>query len=628
MPDLATDVEWFERKGNADALWRRYEEIRGQSRQRNDLNRFYCSLYHDRAYQGFGATENIAELFIDGMREKLNENVIAQIIGTLSAKLAKNKPKPTVLTDGGDWALQQRAKKYDKFIWGVMRRSRVYALQRASDLHMLITGTGAIYCGSRNGQIYCEAVPPWELFVDSSEARYGTPRSIYRRQFVDRRLLQRLYTKSRHDIERAHASTSSDVFGVQGSVSSDMIEVVTGWRLPSFEGSGDGRVIVMIEGTELDSAPWERERFPFAFSRDQLAPEGFWGIGRVALLVGMQMELNQTLTKRQEALRMLGAPFIAVEEGSSVVLSHLTNAIARIIKYKGTPPTVVAPSVISPETFQHSDRVKSSMFSSSRVSEMAATSMKPAGLNSGKALRAYADMQDDGMYDVLVRREDQIIELGELILDEAEALDATGEHDIGAVYVGPFGTERIDFADCKMDRDSFVLSVQPTSSLSTTLAGRLEDLSDMRELGIVTDPSEMQELLQLPDLNTAAARRNSMRELLLQVLEVETLDKGNVITPEPSWDLELAMKLCVQTRLRAQLSRAPADRIELLRIFESKAIWYLNGSGNPPPPEPAAPAPGPVVPVDPNQLPPQSGAEMLPEMAPNLGGQPGAVPMQ
>lgn len=624
----ANDLEWYDRKGDADAMFRRFEEIKGQSRIRTDLDRFFCSLYHDRAYQGLG-TANLAESFIDGIRERLNENVIARIIGTLSAKLAKQKPKPSILTDGADWALQQRAKKYDKFVWGVMRRSKAYQCQRMSDLHMLLTGTGAIFCGSRHGQVFLEATPSRELFVDNSEGRYGSPRSLYREQFIDRRVLISLYPKRKKDIEGARASNSRDLLGSSSSISSDMIQVVTGWRLPSHTEANDGRVIVMIDGCELDSAPWTRERFPFAFSRYMLAPEGFWGIGCVAQLVGQQLELNNTLAKRQDALGLLGVPFIAIAKGSGIVKSHLSNALGRIIEYTGAPPMVVAPSVISPETFQHGDRVKSSMFSSAGVSEMAAAAMKPAGLNSGKAIRAYSDMQDDGLHDVLVRREDQILELAELILDEAEALHESGEHDVGAVYVGPFGTEKIDFADCKMDRESFVLSVQPTSSLATSLSGRLEDLADMRELGIIDDPAEMQELLQLPDLTNAASRRNSMRELILQILEVETLEKGNVVTPEPGWDLELCLKLCLQTRLRAQLARAPADRVELLRVFETKTIWYLNGNAEPLPPEPP-----PAPPVDPSAIPadatqpPMDPGMLPPEMAPIPGGQPGALPMQ
>jgi hypothetical protein len=628
---MAVDLlarEWFDSdvEGHED-LWRRFDQIKSQSQLRLNLDRFYCSLYYDRAYQGFNAGDNLAELFVEGMRDRLNENVIARIVQTLSAKFAKQKPKPTVLTDGADWGLQQRAKKYDKYIWGVLHKAKVYELQRASDLHMLIAGTGAIHCTSRNGSVYCETVPPWELFVDTNEGRYGSPRTLYRRQYIDRRLLAKLYPKQSEAILAATSIAFGDAFSATGNPNSDMIAVVTGWRLPSGPNSEDGRVVVAIDDATLSSGAWTRERFPFAFSRYSLAPEGFWGIGVVAQLVGMQLELNRTLTFRQEALRLLSAPFIAIESGSKIVKSHLSNAIGRIIEYTGTPPTVVTPSAISPESFTHSDRVKSGMFSQSGISELAATSMKPAGLNSGKAIRAYADMQDDGLHDALVRREQQVLDLAELILDEAEDLAENDEADTSAVYVGPFGTETINFDEAKLDRDAFVLRVQPTSSLSMTLSGRLEDLQDLRDLGIVTDPAEMQELLQLPDLETAAARRNSMRDLLLEVLEVRMLGDGVAVTPEPTWDLALALKLCVQTRLRAQLRNAPEDRLELLRVFEEQCIFYQQPAAPPgPPPAPTAPVVGPEQPTIP-QIPPELGAEQLPPemVSPNAGGQPVAA---
>ncbi len=63
--------------------------------------------------------------------------------------------------------------------------------------------------------------------------------------------------------------------------------------------------------------------------------------------------------------------------------------------------------------------------------------------------------------------------------------------------------------------------------------------------------------------------------------ETKILDEGVMVTPEPSWNLELAVKLCVATRLRAQLRGAPEDRIELLRIFEKFKVMPIAAVGRP-----------------------------------------------
>jgi len=610
--------------GNRIELMARFDRVRTQSQLRLDLDAFFMSLYHDRSYQGFDGDMDAAEAFLEGARERLNENVIFRIVTTLTAKLAKQKPKPTVLTDGADWALQQNAKKLDKFIWGTMHQCRAYEVQRQSDLHMILCGTGFIHVTSRGGKIHVEAVPPWEIFCEAASARYGSPRTIFRRQFIDRQLLASLYPDYSDEIMRSAAADHDDIAFSGGGYEHDMVTVVTGWKLPSSEGAEDGMTEVGIRGCSLTDGPqpWNRSRFPFAVSRYALAPEGYFGVGATVNLVGQQLELNRVLSTRQTALRMLGASFIAVERGSKVVKSHLSDQIGRIVEFTGTLPQVIAPGTIHPETFQHSDRVKSGMFSSVGVSEMAAASMKPAGLNSGKALRAYADMQDDGLHDIMVRREQQIVDLAELILDEAESIaEDDEESDIGVLYVGTFGTERINFRDSNMDRNAFVLRVQPTSSLSTTLSGRLEDLQDLRDLGLVNDPDEMREMLQLADLDAAAKRSNSMRDTMREVIEDEILGKGKAITPEPSWDLKACLKLAVQTRLLASLRGCPEDRITLLRGFEKKCIYYINQAQAPQQQQaaPASPETQPMGMPDGATLPPEMASTPAPEGLPVTG---------
>jgi hypothetical protein len=590
VTSLALNQEWFEGEKSAGELVRRFERVKAQSRLRVNLCRFYCSLYHDRSFQGFNDGSNVVEVLIEGMRERLNERVITRIVQGLSAKFARQKPKPTVVTDGAKWALRRRAKLYDKYIWGCFHRVGAYQLQRMSDLFAIITGMGAIYVTSRHGQIYAEAVPSWELFVDTAEARYGGPRTLYRHQLIDRRVLGAIYPKHKRAILDAHATGWDDIYHATGTGDSDMVAVVTGWRLPNGPKSEDGRVVVALASGDdqvvLDTAEWNRPRFPFAFCRYGLVPEGFWGMGIVEQLVGQQLELNRTLTFRQEALRLLSAPFFLVERGSKIIKSHLSNQIGRIIEYTGIKPTVEIPSAINPEQFQHGDRVKSSMFQQAGVSEMAMQAMKPAGLNSAPAQRAYADMLDDGIHDIFVRREQQVVDLAEVILDEMEDLAEQDGADSSVIYVGPNSTEKIDFRKARIDRDEFVLKVQPTSSLSTTLGGRLEDLSDLRELGLVEDKEEMRELLQLTDLEASAARHGVMRETLYKILEVEILENERSITPEPTWDLQLALTMCIESRMRAQLEGAEEGKIELLRIFESQCMAMLNkaaaGQGSPP----------------------------------------------
>ncbi len=616
MSDWRDSEEWFEQKApTAETLFRRFELIREQSRTRIDIDRFHCSLYYDRAYQGFGDGRSLEEITAEMFdQRRLNENVILRIVCTLAAKFAKQRSAPAMLTDMGDWAMQRRVDKYGRFLKGVLHECDVYERQRGSDLHNIICGTGFLGVSSRKSKIRVEFVPPWEIHVDTADGRNREPQTMYRRQLIARRRLQSMYPKFKDRIESVTGSSIRDAFDYFGRNDVDVVEVITGWHLPTDEDSGDGKVVVAIDDCILSQGEWNRPRFPFAESRYMLPPDGYWGIGVVSQLVGMQVELNRTLLSRQTALDMLSAPFVAVERGSQIVKTHISNLIGRILEYTGTPPVVTTPSTINPEQFLHGDRVKSSMFQNSGVSELAASSMKPVGLDSGKALRTYADMMDDALHDALIRRDRQILQLSEIILDEIESI-AESEEGYKARYVGPFGIESIKYSEISMDRDAIVMQVKSSSALATTLSGKIEDVEDLQGIGVQFEEGEIEELLNIPDLSESKERRFSMRNLLRQVIEVWMLDEGRYTAPEPRWSLQLALDIVSQTILRAQLGNAPADRIDLLRKFELECMTLL--------PQPM-PEPAPQLPTGAPLGPPDAASMGMP---PEMPQDPMSVPL-
>lgn len=615
-----TDEIWFEdekARESADGFMRCFDELKTNQSMRIQFDRFWCSLYYDRAYQGFTDGRDWSDIFVellDVSSGRLNENVICRIVATLSAKFAKQKSRPQCLTTLGDWALQRRADRYNRALEGILHDTRAYEEQRNSDITNIICGTGAIYGYSRNGKLHGEAVPPWELYVEIADGRNRKPRRVYRRQLIARRRLMKLYPELAKQIEMCSAVDAHEAFDVFGSSNPDVIEVVSGWSLPTDDDADDGRFMRAIAGVVLEDTEWNRPRLPFAFSRYMLPPDGMWGIGVVAGLVGMQVELNRSLANRQTALEMCSAPFIAVERGSQIIDSHISDQIGRIVEYTGKEPKVVAPGVIHPEQMQHTDRVRGSMFASTGLSELAATSLKPAGLDSGKALRVYADMMDDAFHDALLRRDQQILDLAEIYLDEIESI-CEDRGDYKSKYVGPFGIEVIKYSEVKIDRDSMYLKVLSTSALSTTIAGRTQDVLDLQAAGVQLSPEELEHLLSVPDLSESSERRNSMPNLLRQLLEEEMLGDGKYTAPEPRWDLNLALDIVSKTILMGQLRKAPVDRIELLRKFEVECMRLLQSAEPPPVSDmPVLPEGAPLAPEGTQS--PIAGGEQLagPEM--------------
>src|SRR5258708_1709729 len=76
-------------------------------------------------------------------------NVGQSTVDTVTAKIAKNKPKPLFLTSGGDYKLQEKAENLTKFVEGVMYENDAYTLGTQIFRDAAIWGTGALFIYER-----------------------------------------------------------------------------------------------------------------------------------------------------------------------------------------------------------------------------------------------------------------------------------------------------------------------------------------------------------------------------------------------------------------------------------------------------------------------------------------------
>ena len=183
------------------------------------------------------------------------------------------------------------------------------------------------------------------------------------------------------------ASRTTDNIDFGNTTLVDQIEVLEAWHLPSGEGATDGRHVICISNATLVDEQWDKGSFPFVFVRWTDPMLGFWGEGVACDIQGMQVEINKLLMKIQRAFHLMSVPRIYVENGSKIRKSFFNNEIGTIIPYTGQPPVQMTPPSLNREIFDHLERLYNRSFEIAGISQMAATSMKPAGLNSGAALR-------------------------------------------------------------------------------------------------------------------------------------------------------------------------------------------------------------------------------------------------
>jgi hypothetical protein len=558
-------------------------------------------------------------------------NVIQSIIDTVISKMAKNKPKPMFLTDGGDFSLQQKAKKLTKFMEGTFNSCEFYkkALQAMKDA--CIFGTGAVKFYKEDGNIKCERVFIDEIKVDDQEAFYSTPRQIHQEKYVHKSVLKEMFPDHADFIDTANDNTS-DMNVSSAQKLESIIKVIESWHLPSgktHDDNGneldhDGLHSISIANKTLFSEKYNKKHFPFVFFRWNEKPIGFWGLGLSEQLQGIQLEINKILRTIQVSMHLCSIPKILVEASSKVVTAHLNNKIGGIIKYAGTPPKYEPLGGVPGELFTHLDRLYERAYEISGVSMLSARSEKPGGIESGKALREFNDIESERFMEVMQRYERSFIDAAEICVAMArEIYEDLGEYK--TKVKGKNFIETIDWSEVDMEEDKYAMDIFPTDFLSNTPSGRLSDVQDLVTAGFIGKDDALK-LLDFPDLESTLSLMTASTEDIDRMLEL-MLDKGKYQTPEPYQNLEMGIKKCQQAYLRARAQGAPDDRLELLRRWmeDAQALLLKAAQGSTPPP----PMPQQSVPVT-NATPEEVPAVLQAEIAENanLGAPEAPLPQE
>jgi hypothetical protein len=567
----AKDTAWQRVLGVVDYLWDMPEE---KARRRDDVD--HARIYGNRYFRGFGPFQFAKAVPSKHDEDRLRANVCKPVVDTAVALTAgRNRPKATLVTNSGDWSQKRRAKKADRFIEGVFREAGMSSLGPQMFRDACIFGTGVIKFFPSSGRICAERVLPSELLVDPIDGMYERPRCIYQVRFVDKSVLLEAFGGAGRDnvsqaIKGAPLVADPDS-GAERTTTAEPVRVVESWHLPSGPDAKDGRHCIAIHGATLLYEDWERDRFPFVFFRWSHRVIGFWGTGLVEEVKPLQLDINITLRRIKECLHLMAVPRIFVQATAKAVKSLINNEVGAIIPYTGSqPPVFLTPPSVPPELFKHLQWLIQQAFEQAGISQMAAASRKPPGLESGEAIRTYNDIGSERVA-VQGREYEQVhMDGARICMDLSADLDAGREGGFATVFVrGRQSAERIKWADVVMDADSYVLQVHPTSALPRDAAGRTATVESWVQAGWV-DEHQAKRLLDFPDLDSendlVAAGRDLVDMHLERLLDYEPVADAYV-EPDPASDLQYAFTRAQQTLALARLENADDERLDLIRMY-------------------------------------------------------------
>ena len=577
------------------------------SARRAQMLEAYC-LYGDET----ALPENFIEL---RSQPSVTRNVLALATDTVVSEIVQTKPRPMFVTIGGDWLEQDRARKLTYFCDAEFDAANVQDLAEQAARDAVITGLGILRPRRDPGdpsRVIVERIFPPNLLVDDRGAVDVLPRSFFVRHLLDKWQLAELYPDEAPSIESA-PTVDAQAWYADGPRSQDIVEVIEAIHLPSKPGADDGRHALVIRDAVLFDAPYTYDEPPFCFVRAIKPLRRFWGLSLVQRAAPTQTELNRVLRRWNESLRLNATSLWFLNRQSRVVKAHMVNQVGAIVEHDGPPPQQMTPAVMHPQVAAYIDACEARIFKLMGASELAAASLKPAGLNSGRALQVYNDSQSRRFISFERAYEQLFVDLAKwFVVLHREIADEYPDHEV-IVSDGPSRKATIQWTDIDLDAQKYRARVFPASAFPTNPAAKIQMMQEMLASGVIDQQSFYELALDVPDLESVRNRIVAPIELVHKRLAKMLVD--NVyMPPEPTMDLALALRETTLAIQRAELEDVPEERVDLLRQFLTH-VQLLQAQAAAPPPMPPGPMP-------PEAMPPELGMAGAPMMQPGPPGLP------
>lgn len=594
-----SSVMMFEMLGTAEFL--------AQSQQsRISMASIYSKLYSNIASNESMSTQSkfMSTTNKSNPSDRPSYNVVASCTDTLVSNMVQSKPRPVFLTDNSDYKERRLAKQLNSFIQGELYRAKAYSKGEEVLKDSCLLGTGAIKIYERNKKVELERVLITELYVDSNDGMYRSPRTLYQKKLIDRAVAIGFFPKKFKEINKADVATLDSTSASMGNVS-DEILLWESWHLPSSPEAHDGRhVIACSSGLILDEE-WEDEDFPFVFFHYASNTLGFWAEGLASRLMGNQYQINKLLITISKAQSIVGVPRVFVENSSKVNTAHLNDEIGTVIKYTGVKPEYSVALCVPQELYTERDRLIQYSYQQEGVSSLSAAATKPAGLDSGTALREYDDVQSVRFTSQIKKYEAMYIEIAYKITNLATKIQKRdGKYE--TVFPSKNSCKQIELPKSSMMSNPYVIQCYDSSSLPRDPAGRQAKITEYIQAGVLS-LSEGRRLMDFPDLDQVETLANAAEERILKYLDM-IVEDGKYTPPDPFMDIGLANTLVVQYYNLYVASNLEEEKAEMLRDF-----WTALKEFAPPPMAPMNPTqanaqPLPTSPLVPNGNSPQIAA--------------------
>lgn len=555
---------WHEQEEPHLAVFSDAERIGRVTSGRRLQDLYLACLYDDEELAALVGGTSLSEY----TPQTLSTNIVKRQIDAFTTRMTKNRPLPMPLTTGGNYSQQRQAKSLGKFFEGVLDQVNYWPVREQRIRDAGLWGSGFAYNYRVGGKLYHDRFFGWEVEVDPREAMYGTPRTFRLKRYVDTRDLIRRFPDKEEEIREAQRKDPNDRWHVGWDDTCDLRLVRGIWRTASDESADDGDFALCVSNATLLRGKYKWTSPPFSKIDVLPALVGWRGQGIAKNLIGLQYEVNAIGMRMQEQGYMTGS-YLLVEDGAGIETDTLDNGIATVVRYRGTKPEWHNPPPWHPAFFEWYMFLRGrAPAEESRMSEQATRGEKPPGLDSGAAVRAWKQLDDDAYVPAGRSDERDVINTSWQFFDlleeiQAERGDEKDERKPYSVRVesrehGRSMVKELDFAKVRLAREQFILRTFPTSFLRGTPEEQIQMTRELIDSGFLSQ-DEALALIDFPDLqrvlNLRGGARRNIERLLERIKDSDSVEeaKKNYEYPVAAWNLELCKALGLMCYLDAKL---------------------------------------------------------------------------
>lgn len=548
---------------------------------------------------------------------RLRMNILRPIVDAKIARIATDRVKIRFLTSGGTYSDRRKAERITKAIAALAYSSKEHFVSQLAYRDSLVIGTGFVKAYEVDEYLRLERMSPKHILVDQNcvikPVNYYQVEKINKEVFIDY-MSSRVpdWNEKKAEIVRRSSTEFNRLnYNHKGS-EEDSCAIVEAWHCSP----RDGKHIIATNAGVLLDQPWRFENCPIVSLKNKDPMEGWAGKGEIEELAELQEEVDFILLKIQEIMN-LGSINILVDRGAELSIDKLkSNKQFKILEYNGAggnPPREFIVPVTNNEYFNQIERIRNWAAATAGVNELFLEATKPAGVESGVAIRQISDIASARFRHQGQKYQEFRKEIAERQVDLMRSIQQRG----GSIKIFNDNVDslsEIDLKDFDLEKNSYQFKAWPVNLLPDDPAGQLEQMQNY----INGDPAlavRQMNFIDYPDV-ASMVRREMAPQLLIEKIIDDIATEGKFQEPNEYMDLKYGIKQMTLAFNECMLSNEKEETLELLHDWIVQATEILNYQ---------PPVPGQVPPGAPPGMPGMPPG--MPGMPPGAPGMPVGIPV-